>query len=118
MSERATFPKVERLRRGSEFRRVYESGRKVAGALAVLYVLAAPGQRAIGTVTSRKVGNAVQRNRARRLLREAYRRHKHRLPAELQLVVVARRAIVGQPFARVEGEWLALCRRVGILAEA
>lgn len=118
MHGRATFPKAERLRRGSEFHRVYDAGRKVAGPLAVLFVLAEPGKRALGTVTSRKVGNAVQRNRARRLLREAYRCNKHQLADGLQLVVVARRGIVGQPFARVEAEWLALCRRAGILTDA
>jgi len=115
---RATFPKAERLQRGQQFHRVYDAGRKVAGPLAVLYWLAAPGGRAIGIVTGRKLGGAVQRNRARRLLREAYRRHKHQLPADAQLVVVARRGMVGQPFARVEAEWLALCRRAGILVQS
>ncbi len=117
MHGRATFPKTERLQYGREFRRVFDAGRKVAGPLAVLHVLAVPGERAVGIVTGRKLGNAVQRNRARRLLREAYRRHKHRLANGLHLVIVARRGIAGQPFARVEAEWLALCAQANILTE-
>jgi ribonuclease P protein component len=117
---RHTFPKCERLQRNYEFRRVYDRGRRWEGRLAVLYVLepaaepnAAPG-RAFGVVTSRKVGGAVVRNRARRLLREAYRLNKHKLKPRLQMVVVARAAIGGKAFRDIEACLLDLCGRAGL----
>ena len=106
-----TFSKRERLQRGHEFRRVYELGRKVGGSLAVLYVLEAPpagasgpisvlpersATRRVGIVASRRVGGAVRRNRAKRLLREAFRLQQHRLKENIELVLVARSALAGR----------------------
>ena len=99
MHGRHTFPKSERLQYGHQFRQIYERGRRVEGRLLALYLLdepatdAAPSGRAVGVVTGRKIGGAVQRNRARRLLREAYRLNKHKLKPNFQLVMVARNAI-------------------------
>ena len=113
MAGSQTFSKRERLQRKSEFRQVFDQGGKRVGKLAVLYALArgpdlpvpaaGPSCR-LGIVTSRKVGNAVARNRARRLLREVYRHHKHELQPNLELVIIARPAINGRPYADVEAD--------------
>jgi ribonuclease P protein component len=121
-----TLPKCERLKRGSQFRHAYEHGRKFVGKLFVLYVVddppkgpvaTEPAARAVGVVTSRKIGGAVTRNRARRLLREAYRLNKQRLKNNLQMVMVARSGINGRRLQEVEAELQRLFRAAGILNE-
>jgi len=110
------FPKRERLQRNAQFRQVYAAGRRVEGRLAVLYALDTPAvARAVGVVTSRKIGGAVARNRARRLLREAYRLNQHQLKDHVQLVFVARSAINGRRFAEVESAVLGLLQTAGCL---
>jgi ribonuclease P protein component len=116
-----TFPKCERLQYGYQFRRVYDRGRRFAGRAVVLCVLAEPAAeitapRAVGIVASRKVGGAVVRNHARRLLREAYRLNKQKLKTNLQIVMIARAAIKDQGFAEVQAEVLNLFAAAGILA--
>ena len=54
----------------------------------------------LGITTTRKLGNAVTRNRARRLVREAYRTHRQQLPVGLDLVFVVRAPLL----QRVPGE--------------
>lgn len=69
----------------------------------------------VGVVSSRKVGGAVARNRARRKLREAWRLNRHRLSGKVDVVLVARRAIGPVPAPRVEAELMELCARVGLV---
>ena len=122
----STLPKRERLQHGHQFRQAYEHGRKVVGKLFVLYVIdnlsgpspnGTPVGRALGVVTSRKVGNAVTRNRARRLLREAYRLNKQKLKTNLLIVMIARSAMNGKRLQDVEAELLRLFRAAGVLNE-
>jgi ribonuclease P protein component len=112
-----TFTKAERLQRGWQFRRAYDTGHCAKGRLLVVYSLVVPEEsRRVGMVTSRRVGNAVARNRARRLLREAYRLHRHQLPEHLQLVMVARTAITQTKLRDVETEMLALWQTAGLIS--
>jgi ribonuclease P protein component len=61
------------------------------------------------------VGNAVARNRARRLLRESFRRHQLDLATPVDMVLVARPSIAGMSFGEVEREFLSTARRAGLL---
>ena len=83
--------KAEHLRSPVDFRRVY--ARRCAASDAWLLVQACPNSLAfsrLGLSVSRKYGNAVKRNRLRRLYREAFRLSKHELPTGLDLVLIPR----------------------------
>ncbi len=67
----------------------------------------------LGVVTSRKIGGAVVRSRARRLLRESFRQHQHEFAQPVELVLVARNSIAGKKFAEVEKDFLAALNRAG-----
>lgn len=81
--------KVERLLRRAQFLRVQRTGRRMAAEnLAVYAAKNKLGITRVGITTSRKVGNAVRRNRWRRLIREAFRLDKQSFPAGYDLVVI------------------------------
>ena len=69
----------------------------------------------LGVVTSKKIGGAVVRNRARRLMREVFRAHQNELTQPVDLVLVARQSIVGRGWAGVEKDFLATMNRAGLL---
>jgi ribonuclease P protein component len=79
---------------------------------------AAPnGQARVGVVTSRRVGSAVVRSRARRLLREAYRLNQHRVVPGLTLVLVARPSLAGKPLSTVVRDLERCLREADLLAD-
>lgn len=102
---RATLPRGERLRDRREFQRLFRRGGRVERPSFVLLWLPAPGPRAAAFTASRRLGGSVWRNRARRRLREAYRREKGVLPAAgLRLCFVARPQAVRVAFPELASE--------------
>jgi ribonuclease P protein component len=81
-----------RLSRSAEFERVYRHGRSTANRHLVLYAFPNPATQTprLGLSVSRKVGGAVERNRVKRLLREAFAQHEQELSPGQDVVVVAR----------------------------
>ena len=84
-------PAAERIRGRPEFERVYNAGARSLGRFMIVFVLPNGGaQPRLGVAATRKIGSSVERNRAKRLAREVFRRHK--VAAGLDIVVVPRRA--------------------------
>lgn len=86
-----TFPKSSRLLKRPEFLRVNNGTKVVTALLVVRMKEGASGQARFGLVVSKKVGNAVVRNRVKRWLRESLRRQQHGLPSR-DFVFIARPA--------------------------
>jgi len=105
-------PAAERIRRRPEFERVYNAGAKAHGRFMTVFVLpnggAAPR---LGVAATRKIGSSVDRNRAKRLAREVFRRHK--MAAGFDIVVVPRREMLDAPFASLEADYHAALQRSG-----
>lgn len=91
MSAPLTFPRTHRLRLEAEYARVYDARTKqTRGPIAVFAVPNELKHCRFGLSISRKVGNAVRRNRLRRQLRESFRQLQHDFPGAYDLVVTAR----------------------------
>ncbi len=93
------FPKEKRLRKTAEFRRVYEYRQSYSDPILIVYLF--PNDREhsrLGLSVSRKIGNAVARNRWKRRLREVFRRLQNELPRGFDIVVLPRPGIAEPPF--------------------
>lgn len=115
--KRLRFNRQARIKQGRDFARTREGGERLTiGCLIANWRrLPAEGSSRLGVITSRRVGGAVVRNRARRLLREAFRLHQHSLASAVDLVLVARPSIAGKEYADVEKDFLTTLRKAKLL---
>src|SRR5256714_15124931 len=110
---RLSFGRGARIKQGRDFMRVRQNGeRLVTGCLIANWQrLPAGAASRLGVITSSKIGGAVVRNRARRLLRETFRLHQRELAQPVDLVLIARQSIAQKAFAGVEKDFLTTLRR-------
>ena len=104
-----SFPKHLRLLRRSEFRRVYEEGRRRRAPLCTVFYRAngLPHSR-LGITVPRVVGKSVLRNRVKRRLREVFRVNLPTLPGGWDIVLNPGERVAAVPFLRLEEEILRL----------
>jgi ribonuclease P protein component len=109
---------AQRIKRGRDFMRARAEGRRVVqGCLILNWTDSPPGRTSrVGVITSRKLGGAVVRSRARRLLREAFRLNQDALARMSDLVLIARNSIVGKDLGGVQTDFLTAARRAQLLA--
>ena len=92
MREKLGFPKSARLLKSAQFDRVMKRRQSASDGLIVLYATLNDCQHSrLGLIVSRKCGNAVVRNRWKRMIREAFRLELPNLPQSLDVVVLPRR---------------------------
>lgn len=102
----------------SKYKSVFAAGNKVYGrTLLVWFAREADAGRKAGVVVSKRVfRRAVDRNRAKRLMREAFRLNRHMLCGDVDLIMVARKGIAGRKCGEVALDLEAVFRRAGLRA--
>ena len=106
------FTKASRVRRRGEFQRVFNLSLRAKGRYVT--VLVAPneaGTTRLGIVASRKLGDAVRRNRAKRLIREIFRRSTRQSASPVDLVVIPRRELFEASYSMLESDFHGTLKR-------
>ena len=111
MSEKLSFKKEQRLLSRDDFDRVYKDEYFAADDVLVIRGRRSESRSRLGLAVSRKVGNAVVRNRWKRRIREAFRQQQHELPKGLEIVVRPRKGAVCD-FKAIVGSLLKLMQRL------
>jgi len=110
------FSKSRRVTRSADFRALFDRGGQQAGRYMVMW--AQPNQSAesrVGVIASKRTfRHSVMRNRAKRCLREAFRRSRVELDAPADILLVARARILGARPEEIARDFMNLSRRVGI----
>ena len=111
----ARFDKSRRVRRRADFLEIQSGGRRVATASFVI-VLRARGERPsgarLGVTVSRKTGTAVVRNRAKRLVREAFRATEQLWGPDIDVVVIVKQMPASLKLHDVVAEWQGAARQI------
>ncbi len=106
-----------RLTRSTDFKRVRRTGKSYAHPFVVLVVQANEASNVrVGITAGRSVGGAVQRNRAKRLLREAMRPLLSDLPPGWDLILIARKALPAESLQDIRQALTSLLRRAEIIS--
>ena len=101
------FAPAEHVRKRADFELIYKTVSKRSGRLMTMFTRERDaGVARLGIAATRKMGAAVERNRAKRLVREVFRHHKP--TGALDVVVVPRREMLDAPYDRLEAEFVAL----------
>jgi ribonuclease P protein component len=113
----AGFPRPRRIRKRREFSSVFDAGQRIHGRFFTFLLLQTTLDRSrLGIVASRKIGGAVQRNRAKRLIREMFRTEvrlssRVGIDAAIDLVVIPRRELLDAEFQAALQDFRSTLRR-------
>lgn len=106
------------LKLNREFRRLYSRGKYCASGYVVVYCMKnRVKHNRIGLTAGKTVGNAVKRNRAKRLMRESYRLMEDKLKQGYDFVLVARSRITGKTYQQVSRDVYYAMKTLGMMKE-
>ena len=105
--------KTYRIKKNKEFQLVFKHGSAVANRQLVLYVLKKPDQPffRIGLSVSKRIGNAVTRNRVKRLIRESFCHLQETIPPGFDFVVIARKPCADMDYHEMKNSIMHVLRR-------
>ena len=111
--------KIITLKLNSDVRRVYARGKSYVNPALVTYVLKnRAGICRIGITTGKKLGNAVERNRCRRIIKEAFRQNQSLCTGGWDIVFVARQKTIRQKSTDIEKVLFAHLSKAGVIKQA
>jgi len=96
-----SFPKEERIIKKRQFEEIFKNAKKYISPYFIIYYLSKEQKRA-GFIVKKTIGNAVLRNRIKRVLREVYRLNKKGIEKNIEIIIVAKREIIGKEYKEVE----------------
>jgi ribonuclease P protein component len=109
------FPQTSRLKTPEEFQRVYDRKKSASDNILIVYGCENEhGRPRVGLSVSKKVGNAVVRNRYKRLFREAFRLTQHELPPGIDLILIPRLGVAPPSLEFWKSSLLKLSQQIAI----
>ncbi|QQE74460.1 ribonuclease P protein component [Brevibacillus composti] len=109
-----------RLRKNEHFQEVFQKGSSAANKQFVLYSCKQEGQAAFraGISVSKKIGNAVIRNRVKRKVREAISRLERAIPPDMDVVIIARPGVEDMSVDDIEQSLIHVMKRAKVIRQA
>ena len=110
------FTKLQRVKAALLFQKIYKSGRSVVDSYGVFYIVpSTDGYGKIGLAVGKRIGNAVVRNRVKRLMRETYRTNQDKLSQRVYIIWVARQRLANADLSTFERVFNRLAPKAGLL---
>ena len=102
-----------RLRSNSSFKVIFKEGKNYSVKYVAMYLFKGPNR--FGFIASKKVGNSVQRNRSKRLMREVIRLHISEIRNDVEIIFIARVSIKGVSYSEVERCMMNMLKKANVL---
>lgn len=104
-----------RINKKKDYNNIYQKGKKIPGKYMVVFMITGEGEHSrFGIVASKKVGNAVNRNRAKRRLRTVIYRNMSNVKDRMDVVIIARPAINEVSWEELNKEYMRVMRKAGL----